>query len=536
MIKAATLLSNMKDRPALPAFLWVATFIVLLCLAFNPTWETNDDVAMSMIAHGYGLAAYGSPYLVFSNVLWGYLVRAMPTINGVLGYSLATMSALLVFGWATLYFLLRLGAGYRNSLLAVALLLILPTLTPQFTVNAGLLTVAAVIGWQVYARLGGVGNLAVACLLAFIGYLIRGAEFFLVLGVALPLLPWRALRERRQMQAAFLLLGAAVAAAAAFDYWSYTGPEWRHFSELNSVRIPFTDFDAGEHLKKNPEIMVRHGYSKNDIDLVSSWFLVDAQIAAPESLSAMLAELGPIPMQGGGIQSGFTAIKALGDWMLLPIILPALVLFFVLLPGRMVALAWVFCLVALFALGVMGRPGILRIYVPLLDLLLIAPIMLGKFRADAKRWVVTLTLFAACVGSAYALIPEALESKKLTQQAQADIHDFPLGPVVTWAFSYPFYFTFPVLDNDPNARNILFYGLDSFTHAPFSVAAAEQKAGRGMIQRLHTAEGVPIIAFDFFIDNLQIYCNERLNGQLRGFITHQTSGVPVRQVRCEADE
>lgn len=44
-----------------------------------------------------GLAAYGSSHLIFSNVLWGYLVRAIPAINGVLGYSLATMGVLLVF-------------------------------------------------------------------------------------------------------------------------------------------------------------------------------------------------------------------------------------------------------------------------------------------------------------------------------------------------------------------------------------------------------------------------------------------------------
>jgi hypothetical protein len=144
-----SLMQSIKDRPAFLTFFLVATFIVSLCLAFVPCWERNDDVAMSMIAHGYGLAAYGSPHLVFSNILWGYLARAIPTVNGVLGYSLATMGVLLAFGWAALYFLIRLGAGYLIGLLAVSLLIALPTLIPQFTVNAGLMTVAALGDWAV---------------------------------------------------------------------------------------------------------------------------------------------------------------------------------------------------------------------------------------------------------------------------------------------------------------------------------------------------------------------------------------------------
>ena len=244
-----------------------------------------------------------------------------------------------------LYFLLRLGAGYLLGLLAVVLLFVRPTLFPQFTVNAGLLTVAAVIGWQAHARLGGAGSLVAACLLAFFGFLIRDKEFLLVLGMALPFLPWRALREQRQMQIAFLLLGVAIASAAVFDHWSYQGPEWQQFQELNPARSPFGDFlnfGAGDHLKQRPEIMAHHGYSQNDIDLMVNYFSVDPQIADPKSLNAMLTELGPLPMQEGSVKSGFVAIKALFGPELLPLLLSAL-LFLVLVPRWPVTFAWMLC-------------------------------------------------------------------------------------------------------------------------------------------------------------------------------------------------
>jgi hypothetical protein len=508
----------MIDRPAFITFLLVATLIVSLCLAFDPSWETNDDVAMSMAAHGYGLAAYGTPNLIFSNVLWGYVVRAIPSINGVLGYSLATMAVLLVFGWTTLYFLLRLGTGYFLGLLAVALLILQPTLFPQFTVNSGLLTVAAVIGWEVHARFGEMSSLVIACLLAFFGYLIRSQEFFLVLGVALPFLPWHALRERRQMQIAFLLLGVAIASAAAFDRWSYRGQEWQNFWELNAARIPFTDFGAGELLKQRPKILGRYEYSLNDVDLISDWFFVDPQIADPKSLNAILAELGPLPLQEGGVQAGWDALKSLTDPKLLPLLLLGLLL--VLMPSWSAALAWILCIAALFTMGLIGRPGIVRVYIPLVSLLLLAPIVVGRHKKGVLQWITKLTLVVACVANVYLIIPRALAAKQLSQQIQLDIHGFPPGPVIIWANSFPLELAYPVLANDLISRKSRFYGLDSFTHAPFSVASTEQAAGRGMLERLRTT-GISMIASPQRIEMLRIYCKERLNGQLHENITYQ---------------
>ena len=140
----------------------------------------------------------------------------------------------------------------------------------------------------------------------------------------------------------------------------------------------------------------------------------------------------------------------------------------------------------------------------------------GKYGEGTRQWMAALTLFAACIGNAYLLMPSALVYKQWSQQVQSDIHGLPAGPIVSWADSFPFEFAFPVLANDLNSRNIRFYGLDSFTLAPFSVASTEQKAGRGMLERLRTATGISIIASPKRLEMLRIYCREHLNGQLRG--------------------
>lgn len=56
-----------------------------------------------MVAHGYDVATRESPNLIFSNLFWGYLVRLITEINGVLGYSIAMLSVLIAVGTAVIF-------------------------------------------------------------------------------------------------------------------------------------------------------------------------------------------------------------------------------------------------------------------------------------------------------------------------------------------------------------------------------------------------------------------------------------------------
>ena len=57
-----------SKRSIFLSFVVSAAYLCLLYTIFSPRWETNDDVGMSMAAHGYGIAAFGSPKIIFSNV------------------------------------------------------------------------------------------------------------------------------------------------------------------------------------------------------------------------------------------------------------------------------------------------------------------------------------------------------------------------------------------------------------------------------------------------------------------------------------
>jgi hypothetical protein len=418
------------------SFLVSAIFVFALCFLFDPRWETNDDVGMSMVAHGYGIAAVGMPNLVFSNVVWGYLVRAIPQINGVLGYSIATIGVLVSVGMVTLHALRKLGFGWLVSLFALTLLLARPVLFPQFTINAGLLTVGAIVCWHIYVQKKNRRALLTGCLLAFCGYIVRSHEFLLVLLIALPLLPWVKLARDRTAQASALALLLAIGVSAFVDYQAYRSDDWQAFNELNLARAPITDFGAGVLLQNHPEILARYGFTQDDISLLSTWFFVDPKIAAPASLNAMVKELGPRRTQSDSFMNGWIGIKTLAHPVLPPGFLAALLLLLA-LPNRKLVATWAFCLSGIFALGMLGRPGILRVYIPLMSLLLIAPFLQmtqGVLRQSLAQGVIVL----AAVFNTTAVFSESRAAQLVSDQIRRDLRGFPEEPVVVWGGRFPF--------------------------------------------------------------------------------------------------
>jgi hypothetical protein len=531
----------LKARPVLSSVGIVAGFLVLSCFFFIPRWETNDDVAMSMVAHGYGIAATGSANLVFSSVLWGYVVRAIPAMGGVTGYSIATFLELWLAGSAILYFLRRLGVEPYAATLFTLLVMLQPALFPQFTLNAGLLTVAAVLGFWTYARAGNVAALGIAAALAFWGYLVRSQEFFFVMLIALPLVASSRVRTDRTLQFMAALLITLVFAAALFERSQYAGSEWQSYNDLNAARAAFTDFGAADQLRLHPEILKRYGYSQNDLSLIQHFFFADPKIANPKALKAMLADLGAATYVRNGLSEAYASLRALFSVELIPLWLCALV--FLLVRPRPAALASLLLLcTASFLTGLLGRGGVLRTDLPALDMLCALSLVFfyaplqggagsGLLRSERSRNVLASTLVAlALIAECWTLVPRAVDSMKRVRLEQAAAGGLPREVIVDWGAGLPLEYIFPLLANDAQARHLSLYPLGVFTLAPFSVATAEEAAGRGFVPRLTSPAGMLMVANQTNLEELGIWCAERLNGRFRS-VALATSNV--ERVWCE---
>ena len=520
---------------ALLTFSLLFPTLISVCVHFffEPRWETNDDVGMSMVAHGYGIAAEGSPLLVYSNVIWGHIVRAIPSIGGWYGYSIATVGTLLVAGTSLLYFLLRVGTGYLVGGLAVGLILARPMLFPQFTINAGLLAVAAIVALHAYAQTRSKSILAVGCLLAFFSYLIRDQIFFLVVFIGLPFLPWRFLLRDRMGLMAAALLGIAVGAAEMHDRQAYDSPEWEKFNALHAARAPYTDYRAGVYLiRDRPDIAERAGYTPNDINLIGTWFFADPSIADPQKLEKMLDELGPIWKQSQSIEQGTIAVKALTSPATLPLVLAAASLL-LLVPRYGPALCALLFIVAVFMMGLAGRPGILRVYFPLSCLILAATVLCLAKTTQVWRQVAGICILAVSnVLNLALLTPEAKASSLAIEEMKLDVSGTGIANVVAWGAAIKYEYIYPGFSRGNPAANLRIYSLGSLTLAPYAVAAQDEGAGRGFLELLRSRNGILMVAGPHHITMLSAYCKEHLKSDLRTIVTYSGTHLRVQRVVC----
>jgi len=512
------------------ALLAPALVMALLYQYADPRWMTNDDIAMSMVAHGYGLADHGSPNLFFSNILWGYLVRAIPTVKGVPGYSIASLAVLLIASGTLLYVLWRLGTGFWIGLLVAALILVRPALFPQFTINAGLLSLAAIACWRLYARDRSWQALAAGCVLFLAGFLERNHEALIVLILGVPLLPWRTLAGLRPCRLALVLLAGILVCATWFDRHSYEGAEWASFNALNLQRASFTDFGALDSLEQHPDILARYGYTHNDLDLLKHWFFVDPDIADPDKLSAMLRDLGPLPTQDGSLGKALLGVQMLWYSDFVPLLALAALLA-IAYRSRRAAISWALCVLAVFCLGLAGRPGTLHVYYPLIAALLMAPLLAAR-PAQRAGPLLTAAIAAACALNVGVVLSQADAMAAGARELRAVLAEFPKATVAIWGANYPFEAMYGVLSIQPSAQGQRYYGLGVFTLAPFAVSRAEQLAGRGFPERLQSPEGIPILANDAYIARLAVYCRERHHGQLRALAVQHFGPLTLSRQQC----
>jgi hypothetical protein len=525
---------------------WVAWpisvgLVFLLCSISSPIFETNDDVHLSMIAHGYGIATGGSPRLVYSNVLWGYFIQLVPEIWGVPGYSLITLGIVVVVGAVVIRSVLATRIGIAGAIAVLTLVVARAILIPQYTINAGLLMVAAVVCWHRFDKQESGGRLALCagCLLAYCSFLVRSHEFLLVLGVALPLLPWRSLWLRRDAKVALILLVVAIGASSILDHFAYRGAEWAEFNRFNAVRIPYNDYGAAEHLKDRPQILRRYGYTANDVDLITDWYFEDPKIADPEKLQSMLRELGPLAFQPGSLEKAWKGVSELGSSdKLLPIVLAGVFLA-VMRPRWRIFWVWSLCLGALFTLGLLGRPGVTRVYVPLVGLLLLAPFLDdGGVLLDCtkvRRWTIIGVVLVASLFNAQTVLGNSRGLRSWSEDVRGGLRLFPSDGVVVWGGNFPYEAVYPVLGSSPNFRNLHLYLLDDFTLAPYSVATTARQSGHGFLDQLVDKRGVPVVVNDYGAALLETYCRDNLHGIFDVLVNRNYGQVWVTTFRCRVD-
>jgi len=466
-------------------------------VAWRPYWQTNDDIAMSMVVHGYGISAYPSAGLVFSNVIYGWIVGHFPVLFDIFPYSVLSLALLFAAAWGTVYFVSE-WTGCRALALTMVSALFLPAIVfPQFSVLAGLLTCAGIAGILHYAHRGARGSLAISAILLLLGFLVREQQFYLVMLVGMPFLPYRAFLGDRKLQ---VFLAAAIClagAAGVVDHAYYRQPDWDEYRELNLLRAAFTDYGGAGYFRTRPELLAACGFTWNDIELVTHWFFADQNTADPVRLSALLGQVRVADWTLENLGNVRTTFSGLANRSLLPLI-ALVIMSFTLVPGarnRTLISGGVFC-VTIGVIGAFGRPWAQRVYYPLVGSILVLTLMGGRIRSAGREILtaaagIALVFVAAMTQTANAgmIRNEARIAEDFTRLDEGRLY-------IVWGAVLDYEAAYPVFVSAVKAKNYRWFALGAFSPAPYAKAQWREEGCRGLMDCLLNGSSPPIMAND----------------------------------------
>ena len=277
------------------SFLSTAVFFALYLSVFRLGYLVNDDITMISLVSGY-LGGKPVPFMVFSNVIWGFLLIPLYAIHSNLNWEIWLFILINFLSvWALVYIAFSRPLHIVCKLAGVLAILACDgffLINVTFTVIA---TFAALAGsclilmtacslnplkrhWLVY---GG--------LLILIGSLIRLESIPLVLLVILPtsLIMYR-IFDIKVLTIAFAITSLAVAGCYTYDkIYVESHPDWNSYYVYNNVRSMIQDTPRA-HIENIGNVLSDVGWNGNDYRLFLNWFFPDQKVYSLSKLQYLV--------------------------------------------------------------------------------------------------------------------------------------------------------------------------------------------------------------------------------------------------------
>jgi hypothetical protein len=488
---------------------------------FFPTFQTNDDVAMGLMAAGAIITREPSPYLLFVNPLIGLpLSKLYAVLPHTPWYYLAHLATHLLAGVVCVHsVLVRRPTCIRAGLLAAFFLTVDVFLytVPQFTITAGLAATAAVVLWlsRGPARPWTPLSLVLFPALLALSAAWREHSCLMVLGIAAPLAVIRTVADRRRESLRVALLmtvlpfvagGLAVATTVGFNTWFYrTSPGWEQFEAYNSARAKLVDYEAGAYSERTAQAYAEVGWFPADYELVAKWCLIDRQLFGPANVMRVAASAPSTKPKLTGVSKVWAATRKYPGFALFATWAAVLALFTPAARG-----GWAGFLLAVLAGGVIWFGiGLLGHYRPHVFQAVAACVLWvglmaagwdgGPTRAGLRRLILAaVALLASAVQPTYqemrAKAREAAAGRDAMRWLMVGLDPKPDRVYVIWGSAFPFEWIAP-WDDPTRYRGLKGYPLGCSTHTPHGDGRLTEFGIADPVAALYRGDRVRLVTF-----------------------------------------
>lgn len=514
---------------------------------FVPVFQSNDDVALEMIASGRGICPQPTPFLLFINVLLGDVLSWLyANLSGAPWYRVFMFGLHLAAGLTLAGLAVSRGASAARLILAVNFFLVFDLyfwVRPHFSIAAVIPALAAVILWFDATSRGRFGCPTFVLFIALVcaSVLVRFEATLQMLLVAAPNLLLAGIRPAGENSWRRLVrLGVVPAAAVAFilvgakaynDHRYATTPGWEDFYEYNALRAELTDYQRATYDESTKPVFDRVGWSQNDFFLLLAWFFPDDKRYSADAFRTVLDAFPRVDSAGSaevlsGLWSDVRASAALRA-LLVSVVVPFA---FVRWRGS----GWTSLVVAVGASVLVGGLVVMVrrrlppwVYEPLLAfgpaLALVLPTAGGPDAPTGRaRKVGQVAALAVLVFSA---IAGALELRQQSEtallmngrlkQAVRQLAPRPDQLYVVWGGLFPFEFLLSGADLE-QIRDFKMLATGFTAHTPINKARLQQFGIDDICQALYRRPDVFLICHEYYVPYLAAYVRDHDGRDIAG--------------------
>ena len=291
--------SNVARLIAITLCFAICAFLVFFGV---PHYNTNDDVTLNNIAVGnYG--QHNSPYLVFSNICYGYLISALYAFTTSINWYAVFPIVVAIYAFCLIAYVF---AEKQCSLVGITL----PTLFLfffgvdtivefQFTHLAGFFSAVGL--FLLYSVLFNKSKhhsviLYSAVFLSWLGFCFRLEAFLSVAAIAgvcclIKIIKntfWKLPIKQIFFEArGFILLLFLVVACTVVNHIAYQGnPDWKFWTEYNTIRASLLDYPLLDYETYESEYM-KLGIDSLDFQMLCSWNYADLNKFSIETMDRL---------------------------------------------------------------------------------------------------------------------------------------------------------------------------------------------------------------------------------------------------------
>lgn len=494
-------------------------------------FSTNDDVGRAMRVHGYGYFSLGSPYILYSNVLWGWILYNLPQIGWMYAYYWMTIVVLVLITWAFIYYLWQIIPWYG------AILVTLPIMTsamvaPQFTINSGLLAVAMLLAVRNYRYSTNTSDLYVAIGLGILSLCIRERQFMLTTIIGFSFLPLRYLwfnQKSRQLLAIFFVICVSI---ISFDRIIHImNPTYARINQLRSAYDPIEDYKALEYFKNNRQYIENSGYSFNDLLLMSRYFWFNSDFTNLDQLKALNQKIHPIEYIKMTAKYGTDDLFSLRDRLYIAFFLSIATIMLYTRSWRTLV-AVVFIISMIWAFGASGRGSVTRVVLPLIIAIFVLSITELRKKTQTHilpHMIITMALIITISMHSLRVYTQTINQKEEYISNISDLADLDVKNIYAVGSAFPATSVFALNKYLPHYYNTPIIAFNLSVIEPYNFYYASQRDFAG---ELTSEQGVLLMARKSEYPFLEEYCWAHFQGILNVEDRYVGRAFTVRQARC----